>query len=368
MPRSQYLKRVKTIVVKVGSSLITDSNGISAECVDKLVDDVVFLIKKKYKVVIVSSGAISAGSAVMKKKRMLCTIPEKQALAAIGQSILMDVYPGMFNKRGYEVGQILLTEDDVKHRRRFLNARHTLNALLDMGVVPIVNENDSVVIKEIKFGDNDTLSAHVANIVQADLLILLSDIDGFYWDEHDEEPVSEIIEINDEVRKRCRGAGSEHGTGGMVTKIKAGEIVIKSGEMMIIANGKTENILKRILQGEKIGTLFSGKTQLKSKKRWLAFNVKSKGKLTIDGGAVKALKENKKSLLAIGITNIEGSFDLGDAVEIVDTKGTIIGKGIVNYTSDELHKIKGKNTQEIKKIFGSKYYEEVINRDDLIMF
>ncbi len=368
MPRSQYLKRVKTIVVKVGSSLITNSNGISAECVDKLVDDVVFLIKKKYKVVIVSSGAISAGSAVMKKKRMLCTIPEKQALAAIGQSILMDVYRGCFNKRGYEVGQILLTEDDVKHRRRFLNARHTLNALLDMGVVPIVNENDSVVIKEIKFGDNDTLSAHVANIVQADLLILLSDIDGFYWDEHDEEPVSEIIEINDEVRKRCRGAGSEHGTGGMVTKIKAGEIVIKSGEMMIIANGKTENILKRILQGEKIGTLFSGKTQLKSKKRWLAFNVKSKGKLTIDGGAVKALKENKKSLLAIGITNIEGSFDLGDAVEIVDTKGTIIGKGIVNYTSDELHKIKGKNTQEIKKIFGSKYYEEVINRDDLIMF
>ncbi|HOR94800.1 MAG TPA: glutamate 5-kinase [Spirochaetota bacterium] len=368
MPRSQYLKRVKTIVVKVGSSLITNSNGISAECVDKLVDDVVFLIKKKYKVVIVSSGAISAGSAVMKKKRMQCTIPEKQALAAIGQSILMDVYRGCFNKRGYEVGQILLTEDDVKHRRRFLNARHTLNALLDMGVVPIVNENDSVVIKEIKFGDNDTLSAHVANIVQADLLILLSDIDGFYWDEHDEEPVSEIIEINDEVRKRCRGAGSEHGTGGMVTKIKAGEIVIKSGEMMIIANGKTENILKRILQGEKIGTLFSGKTQLKSKKRWLAFNVKSKGKLTIDGGAVKALKENKKSLLAIGITNIEGSFDLGDAVEIVDTKGTIIGKGIVNYTSDELHKIKGKNTQEIKKIFGSKYYEEVINRDDLIMF
>ena len=368
MPRSQYLKRVKTIVVKVGSSLITNSNGISAECVDKLVDDVVFLIKKKYKVVIVSSGAISAGSAVMKKKRMLCTIPEKQALAAIGQSILMDVYRGCFNKRGYEVGQILLTEDDVKHRRRFLNARHTLNALLDMGVVPIVNENDSVVIKEIKFGDNDTLSAHVANIVQADLLILLSDIDGFYWDEHDEEPVSEIIEINDEVRKRCRGAGSEHGTGGMVTKIKAGEIVIKSGEMMIIANGKTENILKRIVQGEKIGTLFSGKTQLKSKKRWLAFNVKSKGKLTIDDGAVKALKENKKSLLAIGITNIEGSFDLGDAVEIVDTKGTIIGKGIVNYTSDELHKIKGKNTQEIKKIFGSKYYEEVINRDDLIMF
>lgn len=368
MPRSQYLKRVKTIVVKVGSSLITNSNGISAECVDKLVDDVVFLIKKKYKVVIVSSGAISAGSAVMKKKRMLCTIPEKQALAAIGQSILMDVYRGCFNKRGYEVGQILLTEDDVKHRRRFLNARHTLNALLDMGVVPIVNENDSVVIKEIKFGDNDTLSAHVANIVQADLLILLSDIDGFYWDEHDEEPVSEIIEINDEVRKRCRGAGSEHGTGGMVTKIKAGEIVIKSGEMMIIANGKTENILKRILQGEKIGTLFLGKTQLKSKKRWLAFNVKSKGKLTIDSGAVKALKENKKSLLAIGITNIEGSFDLGDAVEIVDTKGTIIGKGIVNYTSDELHKIKGKNTQEIKKIFGSKYYEEVINRDDLIMF
>ncbi|GAB4219793.1 MAG: glutamate 5-kinase [Spirochaetota bacterium] len=368
MPRSAYLKHVKTIVVKVGSSLITDESGISKKQVTRLVDDVVFLLKKKYRIVIVSSGAISAGSAVMKKKRNLCTIPEKQALAAIGQSILMDVYRECFNKYGYEVGQILLTEDDVKHRRRFLNARHTLNALLEMGVVPIVNENDSVVIKEIKFGNNDTLSAHVANIVQANLLVLLSDVDGFYWDEGDTEPISEIHEINDEVRKRCRGAGSEHGTGGMYTKIKAGEMVIQSGEMMIIANGRTEHILRRIMQGEKIGTLFLGKTQLKSKKRWIAFNVKPKGKLIIDDGAVKALKENKKSLLAIGITQIEGNFDLGDAVEITDKRGTLIAKGIVNYTSGELEKIKGKNTQEIKKIFGSKYYEEVINRDDLIVF
>jgi glutamate 5-kinase len=368
MPRSQYLKHVKTIVVKVGSSLITDESGISKKQVMRLVDDVVFLLKKKYRIVIVSSGAISAGSAVMKKKRNLCTIPEKQALAAIGQSILMDVYRECFNKYGYEVGQILLTEDDVKHRRRFLNARHTLNALLEMDVVPIVNENDSVVIKEIKFGDNDTLSAHVANIVQANLLVLLSDVDGFYWEEGDSQPVAEIHEINDEVRKRCRGAGSEHGTGGMHTKIKAGEIVIQSGEMMIIANGRTEHILRRIMQGENIGTLFLGKTQLKSKKRWIAFNVKPKGKLIIDDGAVKALKENKKSLLAIGITQVEGNFDLGDAVEIIDKKGTLIAKGIVNYTSEELDKIKGKNTQEIKKIFGSQYYEEVINRDDLIVF
>ncbi|MGQ9842098.1 MAG: glutamate 5-kinase [Spirochaetota bacterium] len=368
MPRSRFLKHVKTIVVKVGSSLITDESGISKKQVTRLVDDIVFLLKKKHRIVIVSSGAISAGSAVIKKKRNLCTIPEKQALAAIGQSILMDVYRECFNKYGYEVGQILLTEDDVKHRRRFLNARHTLNALLEMGVVPIVNENDSVVIKEIKFGDNDTLSAHVANIVQANLLVLLSDVDGFYWEECDSEPVAEIYEINDEVKKRCRGAGSEHGTGGMHTKIKAGEIVMQSGEMMIIANGRTEHILRRIMQGENIGTLFLGKTQLKSKKRWIAFNVKPKGKLIIDDGAVKALKENKKSLLAIGITQVEGNFDLGDAVEITDKKRNLIAKGIVNYTSKELEKIKGKSTPEIKKILGSKYYEEVINRDDLIVF
>lgn len=368
MPRTAYLKKVKTIVVKVGSSLITDEDGISEESVSKLVEDVILLLKKKYKVVIVSSGAISAGSAVMKKKRTLCTIPEKQALAAIGQSILMNVYRDSFGSHGYEVGQILLTEDDVKHRHRFLNARHTLNALMELGVVPIVNENDSVVIKEIKFGDNDTLSAHVANIVQANLLILLSDVDGFFWNKDDEAPVSEIHEINEEVKKRCRGAGSQHGTGGMHTKIKAAEVVIRSGEMMIIANGKTDRVLKRIMKGEKIGTLFLGKTQLKSKKRWIAFNVKPKGKLVVDDGAIKALKENKKSLLAIGILHVYGSFNPGDAVEIVDKYSTLIAKGIVNYTSDELDLIKGKKTAEVMKIFGSKYYDEVVNRDDLIVF
>jgi len=368
LPRSEHIRKVRRIVVKIGTSVITERGLIAPSRLSKLVREMVSIIQRGYEIVIVSSGAISAGSALVKRKCNLLTIPDKQALASVGQIALMNEYRKYFMRAGLEVGQILLTEDDVNHRRRYLNARNTFNSLLKLGIVPIVNENDSVVVKEIKFGDNDTLSAHVANITEADLLILLSDVDGFYWDLADGEPVDEIQEITEDVIMRAGGAGSDYGTGGMVTKIRAAEIIIRSGEMMIIANGQKRGILKRILNGEQVGTLFYGKKSLSSRKRWIAFSQKTKGSIILDDGAVDALCNRKKSLLASGITGVNGSFDLGDAVEMRDTQGRVLGKGIVNYTDGELQRIMGKRTGEIKKILGSNYFDEVINRDDLILY
>jgi glutamate 5-kinase len=369
LPRKELLRSVKRIVIKVGTSIITEKGEISSDKMSRLVSDIISIIKRGNEVVIVSSGAISAGSALLEKKRDHSTIPEKQALASVGQIALMNEYRKFFIRAGYEIGQILLTEDDVKNRRRYLNARHTFNSLLEFGVIPIVNENDSVVIKEIKFGDNDTLSAHVANIIEADLLILLSDIDGFYWNLADQEPVDEICEITDDILLRAGGTGSEHGTGGMTTKIRAAEIIIRSGEMMVIANGQEECVLQKIMDGEKIGTLFFGKGKsLSSRKRWIAFSKKPKGALMVDDGAVNAICDKKRSLLASGVIAVEGVFEMGDAVEIHDAGGNHVGKGIVNYTNNELQVIKGKKTKEIKETLGGNYFDEVINRDDMIIY
>ena len=368
MPRKDLIKDVKNIVIKVGSSTITDKGKISDKKIEKFVKELITLIKKGYRITIVTSGAIAAGSAQLNKDIKTLTIPEKQALASLGQTLLINEYRKYFNKGGFNVGQILLTEDDVKHRRRFLNARHTVNTLHEFGVVPIVNENDSVVIKEIKFGDNDTLSAYVASIIDADLLILLSDIDGFYWDMKDPGPVEEINIINDEVIERAGGEGSEIGTGGMITKIHAAQIIIRFGEMMVIAKGGEEGVLSSILNGEKVGTLFVGKNKpLASKKKWLTVT-KGKGKIEVDDGAVKALIEGKKSLLAIGITGIIEDFDMGDIIEILNKENKVIGKGVVNYNYEEIRSIMGKKSNEIKEILGSTYFNEVINRDDMIIF
>ncbi len=368
MPRKTLMKNVKNVVVKVGSSSLTERGRLSVKKISLFVDGVASLIERGCRVTVVSSGAIAAGAAAVKKDRKTLTIPEKQALAAVGQTLLMNEYRKQFRKKGLHVGQILLTEDDVKHRRRFLNARHTLEALLELGIVPIVNENDSVVIKEIKFGDNDTLSAHVASIIDANLLVILSDIDGFYWDLGDSRPLDRVTEITDEVVKRAGGAGSEYGTGGMMTKIEAARMIIQFGEMMVIARGSEESVLQRILDGERIGTVFAGnRKQLSSKKKWLAL-VKRKGTLIVDDGAVEALVAGKKSLLAGGIVRVEGSFDMGDIVEIMNGQKKAVGKGVVNYSSSELHKIMGKKSDEIRAILGIDYFNEVINRDDMLIY
>ncbi|MCU0847979.1 MAG: glutamate 5-kinase [Spirochaetes bacterium] len=368
MPRKNLLKHVKKIVVKIGTSSITEKDGISIKKISGFVDDVDRLIKKGYRLVIVTSGAIATGATTLGRKRDSITIPEKQALASVGQVILINEYRKHFDKKGIKVGQILLTEDDVKNRKRFVNARHTLDTLMEMGVIPIVNENDSVAVEEIKFGDNDTLSAHVACLIDADLLILLSDIDGFFREMDDPEPVEEIYEITEDVVKRAGGSGSSHGTGGMFTKIKAADIIIRFGEMMVIANSGVKNVLGRIMNGDKIGTIFVGKNkQLKGKKRWISMR-NPRGLLVLDAGAVEALRIKKKSLLASGIKSAAGHFEMGDVVELSDESGNKFGKGSINYNRSELELIKGKRTGEIKGILGSKYFDEVVNRNDLVLY
>jgi len=355
-------------VVKIGSSSLTENGIISRKKIARMVDDVAGLRRRGYQVAIVTSGAIATGAGTLGKSIAKSTMPEKQAFAAVGQTVLMNEYRNRFSAHGLHVGQILLTSDDVKNRVRFLNARHTFEELLRMGIVPIVNENDTVAIREIRFGDNDMLSAHVSCMINADLLIILSDVDGFYMDLHDPEPVEEIRAITNTILERAGGTGSAVGTGGMISKIRAAQIIMHFGEKMIIASANMPRVLNRIMDGEKIGTLFIGRERpLAGRKRWLALRRPS-GTLSLDSGAVLALREGKKSLLATGITALKGKFLMGDIVELADPNGTIIGKGIVNYESNDLHRIIGKKSSEIKKILGEKMFDEVINRDDMIIY
>ena len=368
MPRKDLLKNTKRVVVKIGSSLLTEKGQLAPSKISSLVNDLAALIKIKLEVVVVSSGAVATGIGVLGKNRKNLTIPEKQALAAVGQVALFNQYQKLFLRKKLQVGQILLTEDDIKNRRRFLNARNSIHTLLRFGVIPIINENDSVVIKEIKFGDNDYLSAQVAGLVEADLLILLSDVDGFYNDLKDEQPVEEITKITDDICQRAGGSKSDCGTGGMATKIKAAEIIMGFGHKMIIANGHQKNILSRIISGENIGTIFlSSNKPLSSKKKWISLK-KTSGKLWVDKGATEALVIGKKSLLASGVTKIEGEFEMGDMVAIINSKGEKIGQGVTNFNFQELSKIKGQKTVAIKSILGYSSFIEVINRDDLIIY
>lgn len=367
MERTELFKKIKRVVVKIGTSSITDDDRISASKIDGFARQISSIRSSGYEVVIVTSGAISAGAGILGMKRTNLAIPEKQALAAVGQAVLMNEYKACFAVYGCNVGQVLLTEDDMRHRTRFLNARNTLNALISMNVIPVINENDTVAVNEIKIGDNDTLSAHVYSLVEADLLVLLSDIDGFYNDLKDPEPLRFIGRITDDIRSKAGGSGTEHGTGGMVTKINAAEMIMRLGGMMVIADGGEQSVLESVLMGEKTGTLFAGQSvKVNSRKKWISMR-KGKGTVMIDDGAVNAITKNKKSLLAAGITRVNGKFVMGDIVDVADSSGVPVARGIVNYSSDELEQIKGKKNAEIRGILGIKYFDEVINRDDFIL-
>jgi len=367
MKRSDFFKKIKRIVVKIGTSSLTENNLISPAKLSKLSSDVAELKKYGYDIAIVTSGAISAGAGVLNLSRNNLSIPDKQALAAVGQAVLMNEYRKCFDKLNYHIGQVLLTEDDMRNRKRFLNAKNALDSLFKMQVIPVINENDTVTVSEIKFGDNDTLSAHVFNLIEADLLIMLSDIDGFYHELVDPEHVYEIFKITDDIKKRAGGAGTLHGTGGMVTKINAAELIMRFGGMMIIADGKENGILKKIMNGERKGTLFVGeKIKINERKKWISMR-KSRGRIVIDDGAVRAIINGKKSLLATGVTAINGKFDMGDIIEVADMQDKVVAKGIVNYSADEMSNIKGKKTSEIKILLNGHFFEEVINRDDMII-
>ncbi|MCY6485312.1 glutamate 5-kinase [Clostridium aestuarii] len=374
MNRKEYVKNIKRIVVKVGTSTLTHSTGLlNLNRIESLARQLSNIHNRGIEVILVSSGAIGAGIGKLGLKQKPSTLPEKQAAAAVGQGALLHMYEKLFSEYGKIVGQILLTREDISHRARFLNARNTFFALLEQGVIPIVNENDAISVDEIKFGDNDTLSAMVASVAEADLLIILSDIDGLYDSNPKTNPDAKLIqyvdEITQEIEDSAGGAGSNLGTGGMITKINAAKIATYSGSSMIIINGSTDNILNHILDGEDVGTLFKGKTHpLQARKHWMAFSATPNGHIIIDDGAEKALMKNHKSLLPKGILFANGSFNKGDVVSIINTSNQIIAHGISNYDSEEIKSIKGLDSSLIEENLGYKTYDVVIHANNMALF
>jgi len=366
--RKRILQSVKRLVVKVGTTLVTgDRLMIDTGFIRRLAGEVAALrAERGVEAVIVTSGAIGAGlgrlGAAFKKRPT--DIAELQALASIGQCDLMEAYAKAFRKQGLDIGQILLTRDCFHDRTRFLNARNTLFSLLKRGVVPVVNENDTVSVDEIRFGDNDTLSAMVASAINAELLVILSDVDGLMAGGR--RPLGLVEAVTPDIEALAGGAATHVGSGGMVTKIEAAKIVTSSGEHMIIANGRSRRVLRRIFDGCEVGTLFTAKAaRLANKKRWIAFGRSVKGRIAVDGGAAAALLR-KKSLLASGITAVEGRFKKGDTVEVIGARKKPVTRGITNYSSGDLQTIRGKKSGEIKKLLGGKFYEEVIHRDNMV--
>ena len=374
MGREAYkalVSNAQKIVVKVGTSTLTHKNGkLNLEQIERLVRQLSDLRNQGKDVVLVSSGAIGAGMGKLNLEERPKTIPEKQAVAAVGQGILLHIYEKIFAEYGQATAQLLLTKADLEHRQRFLNARNTLLTLLKLGVIPIVNENYTVAFEEIKFGDNDTLAALVGTLIDADLVILLTDIDGFYDGDprkrKDAKRISVVETIDAQVESLAGSVGSKFGSGGMATKITAASIAVNAGIPLMIAHGAESHIIRKLTGGEDVGTLFlpiEMKPHLR--KKWIAFGSHVGGRLVVDDGAKDALIHKGKSLLPSGITAVEGDFAAGDVVEIVDGQGREFARGISNYSWMELHKIKGQKSKDICPILGYKDYDEAIHRDNL---
>ena len=384
--REDILKGIKRVVIKIGSSVISNRDkgrstlecGLSRDWVRHYARKIKGIRDKGYDVVLVSSGAIMAGRERLEFGRANLTVPEKQACAAIGQSFLMHTYEKAFEKKGLMVAQILLSHDDLGNRRRYLNAKHTIDALLEKGVIPIINENDSVTVEEIKIGDNDSLSATVACLVDAQLLIILSDVEGLY----DRDPslknksgtekaqlISHVSKVNEDIERIAGKSKNRLTVGGMVTKVLAAKKTMSFGIPALVVNGLEEKVIESIFSGKEVGTLFwSGKGKIRDRKHWIAHTLKPSGTLTIDEGARRALVERGKSLLPAGLITVKGHFEFGNALTLLDESGKEIGRGLVNYNSRDLERIKGMKTSAVRSMMEESFYEEVIHRDDLVVF
>ncbi|MFO7839433.1 MAG: glutamate 5-kinase [Desulfosalsimonadaceae bacterium] len=372
--RRDLLQTARRIVVKVGSNVLTAPEGLNLSTVQSLSDQINRLIEKGIQVVLVSSGAMASGQKKIGLARRPDEIPKRQAIAAVGQAGLILAYENAFSIYKRSVAQVLLTSDDLSgSRRRYLNARNTLYTLLSWQVLPIINENDTVVVEEIKFGDNDNLSALITLMMNADILINLTDIDGLYTADPRSDKKAQLIEevgtISSSIEKIAGDIPGALGTGGMTSKIRAARKVTTAGIPMIIANGKAPEILDRLASGDAAGTFFTpAKDKLSNRKCWIGFTVKPKGVIKIDEGAVYAIKQNGKSLLPGGIREISGEFGPGAPVEVQDAEGRRLAVGLVNYSAGELKKIRGCNSSEIRERLGHKPYDEVIHRDNLTVF
>lgn len=371
--RDEILKQAKRIVVKIGSSLVSSrETGLQPERIDRLADEIAAVRADGREVLIVSSGAIVSGIKKLALKDYPKSLPVKQAAAAVGQSRLMWAYEKSFERLGMKVAQILLTHQDLADRRRFLNARHTLAALIDFQVVPIINENDTVAVDEIRVGDNDSLAAEVAHLVDADMLVILSDIDGLFTEDPRRNPSAQLIplitEINEDLERRAGASTTFEGTGGMVTKVRAAKKVGEYGVATLILNGQEPGLLPKVLSGGPGGSLFLAKERrIPSRKHWIGYTLRPRGTVTLDQGAVDALAKRGKSLLASGIVKVSGTFEAGDPVSCLDQDGKEFAKGLVNFSSDMLTRIKGLKTVEIQQQLGPQEYEEVIHRDNLVI-
>ena len=372
-PARRGLGRVNRLVVKVGSGLISaPAQGLLPERIGALADELAALAKDGREVVVVSSGAIAAGMARLGLAQRPRSIPEKQAAAAVGQSALMWHYEQAFARHEIRVAQVLLTQEDISARTRYLNARNTLLVLLRFRVVPIVNENDTVAVEEIKVGDNDNLAALVAHLIDADLLVILTDLDGLYTGDPRVDPgarwLPTVEAVTEEIERLAWDADGQVSVGGMSTKLEAARKVTSSGIPMVIASGREPGTLPRVLRGEPVGTYFVPRgDRLQGRKRWIAFAVPPQGRLSVDAGARSALIERGKSLLPSGVVEVEGEFHAGEVVSLSAPDGKEFARGLTNYDAAELRKIRGAKTGAIEELLGYKSFDEVIHRDNLVL-
>lgn len=373
MRRTKLIEDARRVVVKVGSAVLFGAAGeIDERAVRGLCADVAELSAGGRQAAIVSSGAIACGCCRLGWKKRPETLPELQAAASVGQSMLMELYERELSRNKLHAGQVLLTRDDFADRTRYLNAKNTLRALVSSGAVPVVNENDTVAVDEIRFGENDILSALVANMFEADLLVMLSTVDGLHEDfdgkGHEGPVILEVEAVDSKIEALVSAKRSGLGSGGMLTKLEAARIVTSSGEAALIAHGKTRGVLRRIFAGEKLGTLFyPTRRHMAGRKRWIGYGARSRGEIVVDEGAAKALKERGKSLLPSGITGVSGSFEAGDVVSIRLKREKPFARGVVSYGAADVKKIKGARTSQVASILGSKPYDEVVHRDNMTL-
>lgn len=368
----QSLKNTKRWVIKIGSALLTnDGAGLNKDGIANWVDQIAYLKKQGIEVVLVSSGSVAEGMTRLGWKARPTSLNELQAAAAVGQMGLVQCYESNFARHDQHTAQVLLTHADLSDRQRYLNARSTLRTLLDLGVVPIINENDTVITDEIRFGDNDTLGALVANLVEADTLVILTDQDGLYTADPRKNKTATLIEsakADDPAIQAMAGDGGALGRGGMITKVRAGQLAARSGASSIIVGGRIENALCRLFEGESLGTqLLSSQEPMAARKQWIAGHLQTRGEITLDAGAVKALLKQGKSLLPVGVSKITGRFGRGEVVACLDESGQMIAKGLVNYSSADAQKIIRKDSKEIVSILGFMDTEELIHRDNLVV-
>jgi glutamate 5-kinase len=373
--KEKLLARARRVVIKAGSSILSTACGLNRESIHSLVHNLALLYSSGREVVFVTSGAIAAGIVRLGMRERPKTIPQRQAAAAVGQIDLMALYEECFSAYGQRVAQILLTHDDLADRRRYLNAKHTMSALLEARVIPIVNENDTVAVEELQFsfGDNDNLAALVATLVEADLLVILSDVDGLFSKDPRDFPDAELIALvsrfDNALFNLTVPQAGPLGRGGMASKLAAARKASASGIPTIIANGRRQDILPAVFDPQvQTGTLIlPSADRLASRKHWIAFTLKPAGALVVDAGAYKAVSHNGRSLLPSGLKEIRGVFDGGECVVCLDTQGREFARGLANYSSTELERIKGLHTSQIEKVLGYKVSDEIIHRNDLVL-